>query len=128
MSSTSPAPGVDAQYQTSLESGTFVIQHCQRCGRYVFQPRQHCPHCDSIALVWHRPSGLGTVYSATAVRLKGNAPYNVSLVDLDEGVRMMSRVEGIPCDAVRIGMRVRASVSGVGADALVVFHPIGDSA
>jgi uncharacterized OB-fold protein len=53
--------------------------------------------------------------------------YNVALIDLDEGVRMMSRVDGIPPEEVRIGMQVRAKVldnKGVG---LVVFEKMGDA-
>ena len=47
--------------------------------------------------------------------------YDVSLVDLDEGVRMMSRVEGVPPAEVKIGMRVRAKIINNNGAGLVVF-------
>jgi uncharacterized OB-fold protein len=76
-------------------------------------------------LQWAAPSGLGTVYSTTVVRKK-EGDYNVCLVDLDEGPRMMSRVIGVDPGAVRIGHRVRAQVLRTGEDALLVFAPAGE--
>jgi len=46
------------------------------------------------------------VYATTAVYRREAEPYNVVLVDLEEGFRMMSRVEGMPAEEVGIGMRV----------------------
>src|SRR3546814_18929071 len=89
-----------------------------------------CPHCGSGQLDWITPSGKGTVYSTTVVRRKpehGGA-YNVALVDLEEGVRMMSRVDGIAPDAVAIGMAVQASVVDAGDGKLVVFTQPGGRA
>jgi len=65
------------------------------------------------------------VYSTTTVRRKPEAGgnYNVALIDLDEGVRMMSRVEGLPPTDVKIGMRVRAEIVDDNGVGLVVFHP-----
>ena len=48
--------------------------------------------------------------------------YDVSLIDLDEGVRMMSRVVGLPPTEVKIGMRVRAKVIDNNGAGLVVFE------
>jgi uncharacterized OB-fold protein len=53
------------------------------------------------------PAMLGTVHATTVVRRRGEAPYNLVLVDFDDGVRRMGRVEGIEPEAVAIGMRVR---------------------
>lgn len=65
------------------------------------------------------------MYSTTVVRKK-DGDYNVCLVDLDEGPRMMSRVISVDPDAVRIGHRVRAQVQRTGEDALLVFAPAGE--
>ena len=43
---------------------------------------------------WRVSAGAGTVYATTTVRRRGEEPYDVSLIDLDEGFRMMSRVRG----------------------------------
>jgi len=53
--------------------------------------------------------------------------YDVSLIDLDEGVRMMSRVEGVPPQEVRIGMRVKAKLIEAKGARMVVFEPAGAS-
>jgi uncharacterized OB-fold protein len=81
-------------------------------------------------LQWLQPSGKGSVYAVTTVRRKQEAggDYNVSLIDLDENVRMMSRVEGSAPSDVHIGMRVRARVLQHAGRGLVVFDPLGESA
>jgi uncharacterized OB-fold protein len=69
--------------------------------------------------------GTGSVYSVTTVRRKPEAggDYNVSLVELDEGVRLLSCVEGIPPSEVRIGLRVRARIADHHGGKRVVFDP-----
>lgn len=113
-------------YQAELDAGRFCIQHCTQCGRHVFTPRELCPHCGASPLRWVRASGAGTVYSASTIARKAEAGgnYNVSLIDLDEGVRMMSRVEGVAPEAVRIGQRVQARVAQQGTRGLVLFEPL----
>jgi uncharacterized protein len=113
------ARGVLAQHQAALDAGRFLIQRCDACAKHVYFPRELCPHCGSERLAWVEPEGSGTVHAVTTVRRKPDAggDCNVSLVDLDEGVRLMSRVEGVPPSDVKIGQRVRARV----AAGLVVF-------
>src|SRR5437868_3998717 len=120
------AAGPDQVYATQLAAGQFRIQRCQDCHRHVFFPRNICPHCGGDTLAWTDPKGCGTVYSTSVVRRKAEAggDYNVVLIDLDEGVRMMSRVEGIAPADVRIGMRVKARVARDGDTSLVVFDPM----
>jgi uncharacterized OB-fold protein len=117
--------GAEEQYQAALNKGRFLIQRCAACGKHVFFPRSICPHCWSERLDWVEPQGTGTVYSTTTVRRKPEAGgnYNVALIDLDEGARLMSRVDGLPPTDVKIGMRVRAEVISENGTGLVVFHP-----
>lgn len=124
--------GIQNQHQAALDQGNFLIQHCGACSKHVYFPRESCPHCGAVDLAWVAPSGHGTVYSVTTVRRKPDAggDYNVSLIDLDEGVRLMSRVVDLSPDAVRIGQRVMASVQlieGINEGknekkGLIVFH------
>ena len=60
--------------------------------------------------------GLGTVHATTVVHPQQGDPYNVCLVDMDEGFRLMSRVEDIKPSQVRIGMRVKFRVHTPGGD------------
>lgn len=115
--------GPEARYFDQLSRGRFVIQRCDDCEQTVFYPRTLCPHCGSQALTWFEPRGDGVVYASTTIHTAADLePFNVCLVDLDEGVRMMSQVVGMPPDSVRIGMRVSARVEGSGDAAKVVFE------
>ncbi|ABE47137.1 Zn-ribbon domain-containing OB-fold protein [Polaromonas sp. JS666] len=121
-------PGPDAQFAQALAQGRFQIQRCSACGQHVFYPRALCTHCGSAQLDWVEPSGIGSVYSSTTVRRKPQAggDYNVALVDLAEGPRLMSRIDGIAPDQVHIGMRVQARVIDDPAKGkLLVFIPEG---
>jgi uncharacterized OB-fold protein len=121
------ATGVQAFHQRELDAGRFVLQCCGGCGRHVYYPREGCPHCGSTtALQWKSFSGLGTVHAVTTVRRKpaDGGDLNVSLIDLDEGVRLMSRVDNLAPDAVRIGQRVRGRVLVKDGRGLVLFDAI----
>lgn len=115
--------GPEKRYFDRLQSGEFEIQRCQACGRHVFYPRVACPLCGSRNLNWVRPSGRGIVYSTTVVRraLEDGGDYNVSLIDLEEGPRMMSRVLGVAADRVRIGTAVTARIEAEGDRMMVVW-------
>lgn len=62
----------------------------------------------------------GVVYATTVVHRRGEEPYNVCLVDLDEGTRVMGRVEGLAPADVAIGLRVQARA---GEDGVTVYDP-----
>lgn len=120
-----PSTGAEEQYFAGLARYQFRIQWCDRCRHALFFPRQFCPDCMHEPLEWIEPAGTGTVYATTTVRLKPGEPYNVSVIELDEGVRMMSRVESVDPGAVRIGMRVRLRLAPQDkGPALVVFDPL----
>jgi hypothetical protein len=112
-------------FEAYLRRGMLALQRCATSGRFVFYPRVMAPGSGGRELAWVEVSGLGTVYATTVVRRRParGGPYNVALVDLDEGARLMSRIEGIPPDRVRIGMRVRAIVTRDEGRELVVFRP-----
>jgi uncharacterized protein len=99
-----------AVYRHHLKSGKLGYQRCADCSAAVFYPRVLCPVCGSGALEWRASAGRGTVYATTAVHGRNRDPRNVVLVDLDEGFRMMSRIEDVPAEEVEIGTRVRFEV------------------
>ena len=118
--------GPDAEFEKRLKEGSFCIQRCEDTGRHVFYPRQLSPYSGSDRLAWVEASGLGTVYSTTTVRQKpeSGGDYNLSIIELAEGPKMMSRVEGVSPDAVRIGMEVRARIAEADGKPLVVFDAV----
>lgn len=122
--------GVQAFHQLELDAGRFLIQRCAGCSKHVYFPRESCPHCGSASLDWMAPQGTGTVHAVTTVRRKPaeGGDINVSLIDLDEGVRLMSRVDNLPPGEVRIGLRVKARVQVKDGKGLVLFDAIGSAA
>jgi uncharacterized protein len=113
----------ERDYLAFLEQGRFMLQRSRASGRFIFYPRVMEPGTGSTDLEWVPASGAGTVYSTTIIRQKPPTPsYNLALIDLAEGPRMMSRVQGIPPEAVRIGMAVRARIVREDGRPLVVFE------
>ena len=114
-----------AVYQSHLDKGELTYQWSPAAQRAVFYPRLVCPYSGSTDLEWRVASGLGTVQATTVTHPQQGEPYNVALIDCDEGFRLMSRVEGIDPMAVKIGMRVRFKVHKPEGDepAYPVFEP-----
>ncbi|MEM7528525.1 MAG: OB-fold domain-containing protein [Pseudomonadota bacterium] len=119
-------PGPEARYRAYLAEGRFMIQRSASSGAYVFYPRTLAPGTGMPDLEWVEPSGMGTVYATTCTRQRPEkrGDYNISLVALDEGPRLMTRVDGVAPDAVRIGMRVKARIAEVGGEPNVVFDVV----
>ena len=115
----------ETEYQKFLAEGSFRIQRSRTTGRYIFYPRVVEPGTGSTELEWVEASGRGTVYSTTVIRQKPPTPsYNLALIDLAEGPRMMTRVVGIAPEEVKIGMAVQAKIVRENDQPLVVFEPV----
>jgi len=118
-------PGPDKVYYDHLRNGNFSLPKCKDCGEFHFFPRVVCPHCGSFELEWASLSGNAEVYSTTVIRRKpergGN--YNVCLVTLEEGPRLMSRIEGIDAEDVKIGAKVSVQINNESDEPFVVFTP-----
>jgi uncharacterized OB-fold protein len=111
-------------YERHLEQGELAYQFSPEAQRPVFFPRLVCPVTGSDRLEWRVSTGAGTVHATTVVFPRDGAPYNVALIDLDEGFRMMSRVEEVPADDVRIGQRVRFRVHKGAAEKGEAPYPV----
>ncbi|MBO3276094.1 Zn-ribbon domain-containing OB-fold protein [Pseudomonas schmalbachii] len=121
MSANERPSGPEAQYQAFLDQGRFMLQRSVSTGRYVFYPRVLIPGTGETDLEWVAAKGTGTIYAITVNRAR-NGSHNVALIDLDEGVRMMSRIEGV--ETAPIGSRVKARIALVDGVAGVVFDLI----
>ena len=114
-----------ATYLSYLEKGELAYQFSPAANRAVFFPRVLCPYTGSDKLEWRVSKGRGTVYSTTVVHPAEGTAFNVALIDVDEGFRLMSRVEDIDPMAVKIGMKVKFRVHKPGGeeDPIPVFTP-----
>ena len=117
--------GPEAQFRAYLEQGRFMIQRSKSTGDYVFYPRVAAPGTGETDLAWVEASGDGVVYATTVVRNRPEkgGDYNVALIDLAEGPRMMSRVVEIEPTAVEIGMKVRAKIGDLDGEPQILFAP-----
>jgi uncharacterized protein len=116
-------------YLEHLAKGELAYQFSPEANASIFYPRVICPITGSDRLEWRVSKGMGTVHATTVVYPQQGAPYNVALIDIDEGFRMMSRVEDIPPLDVRIGMRVKLRVHQPEGDEppCPIFTPAGDT-
>jgi uncharacterized OB-fold protein len=112
-----PVGAESGAFWEATRDSRLLVQWCTACDRGVFYPRAFCPHCGAgrSALDWREASGHATVYAAVVehrpnpAAWSGGEPYCVALVDLDEGVRMMTNIVGCPPDDVRSGLAVEVT-------------------
>lgn len=122
------AAGAPAEiYRSYLKEEKLGFQRCRGCRSAVFYPRVLCPVCGSASLAWEESGGWGTVYATTAVYRRDREPHNVVLVDLEEGFRMMSRIEDVPAEEVEVGMSVAFEVREEDGEPEAVFVPTAET-
>jgi len=118
-------------YWQGLLAGKLLLERCAHCGKHRFPPSPICASCHSFDTEWIEASGSGQLYSYTIIgypvhpALSSWIPYNIALVQLNEGVRMISslKVETTP---ISVGMALRCVVHQVAPDfALPYFIPDG---
>ena len=92
----------------------FLVQRCDACDKAIFYPREVCPTClSSDSLTWRESNGNGTIYAASVQEKPANptmadrVPYVVALVELDDGIRLMSNVINCPPYDASVGKAVK---------------------
>ena len=127
----SPSVGPEEQFLEYLRQGKFMLQRCRSSGTYIFYPRVMTKGAEIYDLEWVEASGIGEVYASTVIRRNPDqgGSYNIAIIELAEGPRMMSRVLGIAPESVRIGMRVRGRIEAPrwpspAKHPVPVFYPI----
>ncbi|BCH29879.1 hypothetical protein MesoLjLc_18090 [Mesorhizobium sp. L-8-10] len=133
MTSTEGKPGPTAAFHLALNEGRFLLQRSRSSGAYCFPPRVRAPGTGNDDLEWEEASGYGEIYAFTIVSRKPErgGDYNISLVQLEEGPRVMTRVVGADPSRLHIGMKVRARIEipdfgplKGGTQAAVLFEPV----
>lgn len=125
-----PVSMVSEAFWEATRDKQLVLQHCGACDRAIWFPRHVCPHCSATELGWRPASGTGSVYAFSVQyrpglpQLKDRVPYTVALVDLAEGVRMMTNIVGCAPDDVTVGQEVVAAWEPMSDGRhLLVFEP-----
>ncbi|TDD06634.1 Zn-ribbon domain-containing OB-fold protein [Nonomuraea diastatica] len=128
-----PKPTPETQpFWDGTAAGELRIQRCQTCARHYFYPRPSCPHCGGDQVEWVRASGRATLYSYVinhrpALGFEDDAPYAIAVVELEEGVRMMSNIVGVPTtpENLPLDMKLRVVFEQRGDVHVPLFEPAG---
>jgi uncharacterized protein len=85
------------RFWQSLAAARFETTRCEECRKWTFPPKPFCPHCWSKGVAWAELSGHGKLYAQTVIHAAPAAfakevPYRVGIVDLDEGLRIATRI------------------------------------
>lgn len=116
-------------YWEATAGGMLLLRRCPDCGPF-FYPRDHCPRCWRTDTEWMQASGRGTVYTFTVIYqndlppFRERLPYVVAIVELEEGPRMTSNIEGCGPDDVRCGMAVQLAFREEQREEGSVFLPV----
>lgn len=115
-------------YWDAAKEHRLVAQRCEGCGRFRHPPRPMCPHCRSTAFELVELSGEGEVYSFSVLHHPRSPAFDypivAALVELAEGVRVVTNLVEVDLEDVCIGMRVAVTFAPtIDVWAVPVFRP-----
>jgi uncharacterized OB-fold protein len=115
--------GPEQQFKNYLSEGKFMIQKSKSLNKFFFHPRVAFPGTGERDLEWVEASGDGIVYSTSCNRRlpEKGGDFNISLITLQEGPRMMAKIEGVAPDKVVIGQKVKARISSLKGEPAIIF-------
>ena len=115
--------GPEKQFYDFLSDGKIKIQRNKNTGEFFFHPRVAFPGTGERELEWVEISGKGIVHSSSCNRRlpEKGGDFNLSLITLEEGPRMMARVEGVEPDKLDIGQKVKARISDLNGEPAIIF-------
>jgi hypothetical protein len=129
-----PIPTPDersAPFFAAAREGQLLIKRCSACGAWLAPQIEVCPGCLSEKLGWAGASGRGKVHSFVVMHqvlhpaFREEVPYNVAIIELEEGPRLTSNVVGIADGELRVGMAVEAVFEQLSDDVFVPkFGPV----
>jgi uncharacterized protein len=112
---TKPEPrkdGLNGEFYAHCAAGELRFQRCEDCGSWRHMPRYACAHCGSGRWRWALSSGRGKVYSWTVAHrafhpaFEAELPYAVAIIEMSEGVRLVSQVVDVAYNELRLDMSV----------------------
>ena len=130
-----PIPEYGAEpFWDACNQEMLVMQRCDDCAHFRWQPAPMCGTCQSTAFRWVPLAGTGKVATWTVIThpvhpaAVARVPYIVADIELDEqvGLRMISNLVGIEPDEVEFDLRVAvAFTTHPNGQKLPVFKPAG---
>ncbi len=126
-----PAPQfneITAPFWRALEDGRLTFQRCAACGHAWLPPRTECPRCLAAQPRWETASGHARLVSWVVYHhgyhdwFAQRLPYNVAVVELAEGPRLISNVKAAQ-DRLRIDMKLKLAIEREAGVALARFAP-----
>ncbi len=126
-----PRPeGLNGEFYARCAAGELCFQRCRECGAWRHLPRILCPRCSSPNWDWAPSTGRGTIFSwtvahrATHPAFAAAVPYAIVVVELEEGVRMVSGLRGLPPESLELDLPVQVELEPVSDEiALPYFRP-----
>ncbi len=124
----------------AARDGTLLLRRCAECGTFALPfvwlgggagapLRARCPECNADALEWAPSTGRGTIYSFAIMHqvydpsVADDVPYNLTVVELEEGVRFTSNVVGVANEDLEVGMPVQVTFEPSGEVVVPKFGP-----
>ena len=120
-----PENRFDEEFWSNCAKKKLCFQRCTSCRTWRHLPRAMCASCGSDAWEWAESSGRGEIYSWTITHqailpnFAEDVPYAVVVVELEEGVRMVSSVRGIALEDLDLGLPVKVEFEPVSDDMAV---------
>lgn len=121
------------EYYEGTKQHKLLVQHCNDCGKNISYPKTFCPYCFSSNVSWIESKGLGKLYSYSvcmanvAEAFTPDIPYIVGVVDLQEGVRLLTNIVDCKPEDVKCDMDVKVVFRDVTPEfTLPFFKPISN--
>ncbi len=121
-----PTTDLETQpFWDGCKRGVFLLRHCNACGHDHYYPRPFCPACWSDDVAWKEASGRATLYTYSVVHVNDLPPFNervpyvAAIVELDEGPRVMTNVEGTVFEDLHVGMALVVEDKAISDDVTI---------
>lgn len=128
-----PVPEPDeslAVFFAGARQGHLMVQRCGQCRAFLAPGSALCSECLGESLEWVEASGKGTLFTFAVVHqpyhpgFAKETPYNIAVVELDEGPRLNTNIVGVPNEKLRVGMRLVATFERLAEDVYIPkFRP-----
>lgn len=125
-----PQDPIEQEFWRLCQDGQLYFQRCGSCGIFRHLPRYMCARCGSPDYSWEPSSGKGTLFSWTVTHqalhpaFAADVPFVAAVVELEEGVRMATRLVDCERDRLALDLPVDLAFELIGGDfRLPVFRP-----